>query len=119
MGLDGTSSGLIVLDAEHQALISSTNEQQYNLNRMARLAGGLRGVASSGWSLCQERGERPAHSHPCAELHGRRAEQIYLDLDPSCTLRPTPPIRNHPRRLLHGSADTMVVVDNFKLLRYP
>ena len=122
--LDGTSSGLIVLDAEHQVLISSTNEQQYNLQSNGPVWLELDYACTQPfWVGLYVKDAVNAQRIPILLLNSTEGERnkIYLDLDP--VVRTTPDATHYEITLdayYDGSADsTTVVVDNFKLLRYP
>ena len=122
--LDGTSSGLIVLDAEHQVLISSTNEQQYNLQSNGPVWLELDYACTQPfWVGLYVKNTVNAQRIPILVLNSTEGERnkIYLDLDP--VVRTTPDATHYEITLdayYDGSADsTTVIVDNFKLLRYP
>lgn len=122
--LDGTSSGLIVLDAEHQVLISSTNEQQYNLQSNGPVWLELDYACTQPfWVGLYVKNAVNAQRIPILVLNSTEGERnkIYLDLDP--VVRTTPDATHYEITLdayYDGSADsTTVIVDNFKLLRYP
>lgn len=122
--LDGTSSGLIVLDADHQTLISSTNEQQYNLRSNGPVWLELDYACTQPfWVGLYVKDAVNAQRIPILVLNSTEGERnkIYLDLDP--VVRTTPDATHYEITLdayYDGSADsTTVVVDNFKLLRYP
>ena len=122
--LDGTSSGLIVLDAEHQVLISSTNEQQYNLQSNGPVWLELDYACTQPfWVGLYVKNTVNAQRIPILVLNSTEGERnkIYLDLDP--VVRTTPDATHYEITLdayYDGSADsTIVIVDNFKLLRYP
>jgi hypothetical protein len=122
--LDGTSSGLIVLDADHQTLISSTNEQQYNLRSNGPVWLELDYACTQPfWVGLYVKDAVNAQRIPILVLNSTEGERnkIYLDLDP--VVRTTPDATHYEITLdayYDGSADsTLVVVDNFKLLRYP
>ena len=122
--LDGTSSGLIVLDAENQTLISSTNEQQYNLRSNGPVWLELDYACTQPfWIGLYVKDAVNAQRIPILVLNSTEGERnkIYLDLDP--VVRTTPDATHYEITLdayYDGSADsTVVVVDNFKLLRYP
>ena len=122
--LDGTSSGLIVLDADHQTLISSTNEQQYNLHSNGPVWLELDYACTQPfWVGLYVKDAVNAQRIPILVLNSTEGERnkIYLDLDP--VVRTTPDATHYEITLdayYDGSADsTTVVVDNFKLLRYP
>ena len=122
--LDGTSSGLIVLDADHQTLISSTNEQQYNLRSNGPVWLELDYACTQPFSVgLYVKDAVNAQRIPILVLNSTEGERnkIYLDLDP--VVRTTPDATHYEITLdayYDGSADsTTVVVDNFKLLRYP
>ena len=122
--LDGTSSGLIVLDADHQTLISSTNEQQFNLRSNGPVWLELDYACTQPfWVGLYVKDAVNAQRIPILVLNSTEGERnkIYLDLDP--VVRTTPDATHYEITLdayYDGSADsTTVVVDNFKLLRYP
>lgn len=122
--LDGTSSGLIVLDADHQTLISSTNEQQFNLRSNGPVWLELDYACTQPfWVGLFVKDAVNAQRIPILVLNSTEGERnkIYLDLDP--VVRTTPDATHYEITLdayYDGSADsTTVVVDNFKLLRYP
>ena len=122
--LDGSSSGLIVLDADHQTLISSTNEQQYNLRSNGPVWLELDYACTQPfWVGLYVKDAVNAQRIPILVLNSTEGERnkIYLDLDP--VVRTTPDATHYEITLdayYDGSADsTTVVVDNFKLLRYP
>ena len=122
--LDGTSSGLIVLDADHQTLISSTNEQQYNLRSNGPVWLELDYACTQPfWVGLYVKDAVNAQRIPILVLNSTEGERtkICLDLDP--VVRTTPDATHYEITLdayYDGSADsTTVVVDNFKLLRYP
>ncbi len=122
--LSGTSSGLVVLDANHQTLISSTNEQQYNLRSNGPVWLELDYACTQPfWIGLYVKDAVNALRIPILALNSTEGERnkIYLDLDP--VVRTTPDATHYEITLdayYDGSADsTTVVVDNFKLLRYP
>ena len=83
--LDGTSSGLIVLDAEHQVLISSTNEQQYNLQSNGPVWLELDYACTQPfWVGLYVKNAVNAQRIPILVLNSTEGERnkIYLDLDP-------------------------------------
>lgn len=122
--LDGESSGLIVLDADHQTLVSSTNEQQYNLQSNGPVWLELDYACTQPfWVGLYVKNAVNAQRIPILVLNSTDGERnkIYLDLGP--VVRTTPDATHYEITLdayFDGSADsTTVVVDNFKLLRYP
>ncbi|MAI23526.1 MAG: hypothetical protein CL828_05650 [Crocinitomicaceae bacterium] len=122
--LNGTSSGLIVLDEVNQVLISSTNEQQYNLHSNGPVWLELDYACTQPfWVGLYVKDAVNALRIPILLLNSTEGERnkIYLDLDP--IVRTTPDATHYEITLdayYDGSADsTTVIVDNFKLLRYP
>lgn len=122
--LDGEGSGLIVLDDTRQALVSSTNEQQYNLKSNGPVWLELDYACTQPfWVGLYVKDAVNAQRIPILMLNSTEGERnkIYLDLDP--VVRTTPDATHYEITLdayYDGSADsTVVVVDNFKLLRYP
>lgn len=122
--LDGAGSGLIVLDASRQALVSSTNEQQFNLRSNGPVWLELDYACTQPfWVGLYVKDGVNAQRIPILVLNSTDGERnkIYLDLDP--VVRTTPDATHYEITLdayYDGSADsTFVVVDNFKLLRYP
>lgn len=122
--LDGEGSGLIVLDASRQALVSSTNEQQFNLRSNGPVWLELDYACTQPfWVGLYVKDGVNAQRIPILVLNSTDGERnkIYLDLDP--VVRTTPDATHYEITLdayYDGSADsTVVVVDNLKLLRYP
>lgn len=122
--LDGEGSGLIVLDESRQALVSSTNEQQYNLRSNGPVWLELDYACTQPfWIGLYVKDAVNAQRIPILVLNSTDGERnkIYLDLDP--VVRTTPDATHYEITLdayYDGSADsTVVVIDNFKLLRYP
>jgi hypothetical protein len=122
--LDGAGSGLIVLDASRQTLVSSTNEQQFNLRSNGPVWLELDYACTQPfWVGLYVKDAVNAQRIPILVLNSTDGERnkIYLDLDP--VVRTTPDATHYEITLdayFDGSADsTVVVVDNFKLLRYP
>ena len=122
--LDGQGSGMIVLDENRQALVSSTNEQQYNLRSNGPVWLELDYACTQPfWIGLFVKDAVNAQRIPILVLNSTEGERnkIYLDLDP--VVRTTPDATHYEITLdayYDGSADsTVVIVDNFKLLRYP
>ena len=122
--LDGSGSGLVQLTANQATLISATNEQMYGLQGNGPVWLELDYACTQPfWIGLEVRNAATAQRVPILMLNatdGAR-NKIYLDLGP--VVRTTPDATHYELTLdayYDGSADTtMVVVDNFKLLKYP
>lgn len=122
--LDGVGSGLIILDADHQTLISATNEQEFQLHSNGPVWLELDYACTQPfWIGLEVRNSTNSQRVPILRLNSTEGERnkIYLDLDP--VVRTSPDATHFEitcDAYYDGSADsTMVLVDNFKLLRYP
>lgn len=122
--LDGVGSGLIVLDSVHHTVISSTNEQEYDLGTNGPVWLELDySCTQPFWIGLYVKNAVNAQRVPILILNSTDGERnkIYLDLGP--VVRTSPDATHYEITLdayYDGSAEsTFVMVDNFKLLRYP
>lgn len=122
--LDGVGSGMIVLDDSRQTLVSETNEQEYNLKSNGPVWLELDySCTQPFWVGLNVKNSAANQRTPILRLNSTSGvrNKIYLDLGP--VVRSTPDATHYEITLdayYDGSADsTVVVVDNFKLLRYP
>lgn len=122
--LEGDGSGLIQLTASEAVLTSNTNEQQFNLttNRPVWLELDY-ACDQPFWIGLKVANAETAQRYPILLLKSTEMSpnKIYLDLGPM--VRSTPDATQYEILLdaiYDGSQDTTtVVVDNFKLVRYP
>lgn len=122
--LDGGGSGLVVLDANHHTLISATNEQEYQLQSNGPVWLELDYACTQPfWIGLEVRNSSNLQRVPILRLNSTEGDRnkIYLDLGP--VVRTSPDATHFEitcDAYYDGSADsTVVLVDNFKLLRYP
>lgn len=122
--IEGLGSGLIQLTAEDATLISMTNEQNFDLSTNGPVWLELNYACTQPfWIGLNISNSSASQRTPILMLNSTDGEQnkIYLDLGP--VVRTTPDATSYEITLdayYDGSADTTrVIVDNFKLLRYP
>jgi len=122
--LDGLGSGMIVLDSIHNTVISATNEQEYDLQSNGPVWLELDYACTQPfWIGLLIKNAVNSQRVPILILNSTAGDRnkIYLDLGP--VVRTSPDATHYEITLdayYDGSADsTFVVVDNFKLLRYP
>ncbi|MDA0912412.1 MAG: hypothetical protein O2818_05265 [Bacteroidetes bacterium] len=122
--LDGVGSGMIVLDDSRQTLVSETNEQEYNLKSNGPVWLELDySCTQPFWIGLNVKNSAANQRTPILRLNSTSGvrNKIYLDLGP--VVRSTPDATHYEITLdayYDGSEDsTVVIVDNFKLLRYP
>jgi len=122
--LDGLGSGMIVLDSIHNTVISATNEQEYVLQSNGPVWLELDYACTQPfWIGLLIKNAVNSQRVPILILNSTAGDRnkIYLDLGP--VVRTSPDATHYEITLdayYDGSADsTFVVVDNFKLLRYP
>ena len=122
--LEGDGSGLIQLSATEAVLTSNTNEQQFNLTTSGPVWLELDYACDQPfWIGLRVANDETAQRYPILLLKSTdmSPNKIYLDLGPM--VRSTPDATQYEILLdaiYDGSQDTTtVVVDNFKLVRYP
>ena len=122
--LEGDGSGLIRLTASEAVLTSNTNEQQFNLTTAGPVWLELDYACDQPfWIGLKVANAETAQRYPILLLKSTEMSpnKIYLDLGPM--VRSTPDATQYEILLdaiYDGSQDTTtVIVDNFKLVRYP
>lgn len=122
--LEGEGSGLIRLTASEAVLTSNTNEQQFNLSTVGPVWLELDYACDQPfWIGLKVANAETAQRYPILLLKSTEMSpnKIYLDLGPM--VRSTPDATQYEILLdaiYDGSQDTTtVIVDNFKLVRYP
>lgn len=122
--IEGLGSGLIELTAENSTLISMTNEQNFDLTTNGPVWLELNYACTQPFLIGLNISNASSSQRtPILMLNSTSGDRnkIYLDLGP--VVRTTPDATDYEITLdasFDGSADTTrVIVDNFKLLRYP
>lgn len=122
--IEGDASGLIQLTSTEAVMISNTNEQQFNLTTSGPVWLELDYSCDQPfWLGLKVANSETAQRYPILLLKSTELNpnKIYLDLGPM--VRSTPDATHYEILLdaiYDGSQDTTtVIVDNFKLVRYP